>query len=120
LPFAVPAKPEDFGCEFLDLVLAVKVVPSLEAAVQHIAEFGSGHTEAIVTNDQAAARRFVASVDASAVMVNASTRFNDGGELGLGAEIGIATGKFHARGPCGLAELTTTKYIVVGDGHVRE
>jgi glutamate-5-semialdehyde dehydrogenase len=120
LPFAVPAKPEDFGCEFLDLVLAVKVVPSLDAAVQHIAEFGSGHTEAIVTNDQAAARRFAASVDASAVMVNASTRFNDGGELGLGAEIGIATGKFHARGPCGLAELTTTKYIVVGDGHVRE
>jgi glutamate-5-semialdehyde dehydrogenase len=97
----------------------VKVVPDLDAAVTHINTYGSRHTEAIVTRDLSAARRFVAGVDASAVMVNASTRFNDGFELGLGAEIGISTDKFHARGPCGLRELTTYKYVVTGDGHVR-
>ncbi len=118
--FAVtPATDADFGAEFLDLILAVKVVSDIDAAVGHIARYGSGHTEAIVTRDTAAARRFVARVDSSAVCVNASTRFNDGGELGLGAEIGISTDKFHARGPCGLRELTTYKYVVTGDGHVR-
>ncbi len=98
----------------------MKVVESLDAAVSHITAFGSRHTEAIVTADLAAARRFTRRVDAAAVMVNASTRFNDGFELGLGAEIGISTDKFHARGPCGLRELTTYKYVVTGDGHVRE
>ena len=93
---------------------------SIDDAIAHIAKHGSGHTEAIVTGDLAAARRFVAEVDSSAVMVNASTRFNDGGQLGLGAEIGISTDKIHARGPCGLRELTSTKWIVFGDGHIRE
>jgi glutamate-5-semialdehyde dehydrogenase len=119
IPDAKPAAAADFGAEFLDLILAVKVVSDLDAAVAHIARHGSGHTDAIVTASTAAARRFVARVDSSAVCVNASTRFNDGGELGLGAEIGISTDKFHARGPCGLRELTTYKYVVTGDGHVR-
>lgn len=118
-PTARPATDADFGAEFLDLILAVKVVSDLDAAVAHIAKYGSGHTDAIITTNTAAARRFVARVDSSAVCVNASTRFNDGGELGLGAEIGISTDKFHARGPCGLRELTTYKYVVTGDGHVR-
>jgi glutamate-5-semialdehyde dehydrogenase len=116
---AKPATDADFGAEFLDLILAVKVVSDIDAAVSHVARYGSGHTDAIVTRDTVAARRFVARVDSSAVCVNASTRFNDGGELGLGAEIGISTDKFHARGPCGLRELTTYKYVVTGDGHVR-
>ncbi len=116
---AKPAADADFGAEFLDLILAVKVVSDIDAAVGHIGRYGSGHTDAIVTRDTVAARRFVARVDSSAVCVNASTRFNDGGELGLGAEIGISTDKFHARGPCGLRELTTYKYVVTGDGHVR-
>jgi glutamate-5-semialdehyde dehydrogenase len=98
----------------------VKVVDSLDAAADHIARYGSGHTEAIITNDLRAAERFTALVDSSAVMVNASTRFNDGHELGLGAEVGISTDKLHARGPCGLRELTSYKYIIHGDGHVRE
>jgi glutamate-5-semialdehyde dehydrogenase len=98
----------------------VKVVEGLEEAVEHIQRYGSGHTEAIVTDDLRAAERFTALVDSSAVMVNASTRFNDGFELGLGAEIGISTDKLHARGPCGLRELTSYKYVVHGDGHVRE
>jgi glutamate-5-semialdehyde dehydrogenase len=119
VPAALPATEEDFAAEFLDLILSVKVVTGLDQALAHIARYGSGHTEAIVTNDLTAARRFTATVDAAAVMVNASTRFHDGGELGLGAEIGISTDKFHARGPCGLLELTSTKTIVVGDGHVR-
>jgi glutamate-5-semialdehyde dehydrogenase len=97
----------------------VRVVPDLDAAIEHITRFGSKHTEAIVTNDLAAAQRFVREIDAAAVMVNASTRFHDGFEFGLGAEIGISTDKFHARGPCGLRELTTTKYIVMGNGQVR-
>jgi glutamate-5-semialdehyde dehydrogenase len=116
---AVAAQPDDFGKEFLDLVLAVRVVHDLDGALDHIARFGSLHTEAILTRDLASARRFEREVTASAVMVNASTRFNDGGELGLGAEIGISTTKLHAFGPMGLAELTTQKYVVEGEGHVR-
>jgi glutamate-5-semialdehyde dehydrogenase len=116
---AVPARPDDFGREFLDLVLAVRVVPGLDGALEHIARYGSLHTEAILTQDLGSARRFEREVEASAVMVNASTRFNDGGELGLGAEIGISTSKLHAFGPMGLAELTTQKFVVEGDGHVR-
>jgi glutamate-5-semialdehyde dehydrogenase len=116
----IAAEPADWDTEYLDKILAVRVVESIEEAIAHITRHGSGHTEAIVTSDLAAARRFVAEVDSSAVMVNASTRFNDGGQLGLGAEIGISTDKFHARGPCGLRELTSTKWIVFGDGHVRE
>jgi glutamate-5-semialdehyde dehydrogenase len=117
---ARPATEEDYAAEYLDLILSVKVVSGVDEAIDHIARYGSHHTDAIVTTDLRAARRFTAAVDSSAVMVNASTRFNDGYELGLGAEIGISTDKFHARGPCGLVELTSSKYIVVGDGQVRE
>jgi glutamate-5-semialdehyde dehydrogenase len=120
VPDMKPAEPADWDTEFLDKILAVAVVESIDEAIAHITRHGSGHTEAIVTSDLAAARRFVAEVDSSAVMVNVSTRFNDGGQLGLGAEIGISTDKFHARGPCGLRELTSTKWIVFGDGHIRE
>ncbi len=120
VPAMTPARPADWDTEFLDKILAVKVVHSTAEAIEHIATHGSAHTECIVTNDLAAARDFVAGVDSSAVMVNASTRFNDGGQLGLGAEIGISTDKYHARGPCGLRELTSTKWIVIGDGQVRE
>jgi len=113
------ARDEDYRTEFLDLILAVRVVDDLEQAIEHIETHSSHHTDAIVTNDLAAAERFTAAVDSAAVMVNASTRFNDGGELGLGAEIGISTDKFHARGPCGLRELTSYKYVVRGNGQVR-
>ena len=116
---AAPAAEEDWDTEFLDLKLAVRVVDSLDEALAHIARHGTLHTEAIVTEDRAAARRFVQEVDAAAVMVNASTRFTDGGEFGFGAEIGISTQKMHARGPMGLQELTTTKYVVEGEGQVR-
>jgi glutamate-5-semialdehyde dehydrogenase len=116
----VPATEADYAAEFLDLILSVKVVSNLEEAVEHITKYGSQHTETIVTNDLAAAQRFLAAVDSSAVLVNASTRFNDGFEFGLGAEIGISTDKFHARGPCGLQELCSYKYIVYGSGQVRE
>jgi glutamate-5-semialdehyde dehydrogenase len=119
VPDAVAATDEDFAAEYLDLILSIKVVNDLDEAVAHINGYGSGHTDAIVTNDLTAARRFTAAVDSAAVMVNASTRFNDGGELGLGAEIGISTDKFHARGPCGLLELTSYKYVVYGEGQVR-
>jgi glutamate-5-semialdehyde dehydrogenase len=119
LPDSRPATDDDYRAEFLDLILSVKVVDDLSQAIAHIEEFGSHHTDAIVTNDTAAARRFTAEVDSAAVLVNASTRFNDGGEFGLGAEIGISTDKFHARGPCGLRELTSYKYIVIGDGQIR-
>jgi glutamate-5-semialdehyde dehydrogenase len=119
VPDAIPASEEDFDTEYLDLVVSIKVVPGLEEAIEHIGRHGSGHTDAIVTNDLSAARRFVAAVDSAAVMVNASTRFHDGFELGLGAEIGISTDKFHARGPCGLIELTSYKYVVYGEGQVR-
>lgn len=115
----VPATDEDWATEYLSLDLAVRVVDDLDEALEHIRTWSSGHTEAIVTRDLAASERFVAEVDSAAVMVNASTRFTDGGQLGLGAEIGISTQKLHARGPMGLAELTTTKWIVHGDGHVR-
>ena len=98
----------------------VRLVDGLDEAVEHIRRWSSGHTEAIVTDDASAIRSFVARVDSAAVMVNASTRFTDGGELGLGAEIGISTQKLHARGPMGLAELTSTTWVVTGDGHVRE
>lgn len=119
VPAMVPATPEDWDAEFLDLILAVGVVDSLDEAIAYVNRHGSGHTEAIVTSDLAASRRFAAEVDTAAVMINASTRFHDGGMLGLGAEIGISTDKVHARGPCGLRELTSTKWIVHGDGHVR-
>ena len=105
--------------EFLDLILAVKVVGDLEEALDHIERYGSKHTETIVTNDYARAQRFLGEVDSSVVLVNASTRFNDGNQLGLGAEIGINTSKLHAFGPMGLEELTTTKFIVYGSGQVR-
>ena len=115
-----PATDADWDTEYLDLILAVKVVDSLDAALDHIARHSSGHTEAILTTDLHASRRFAAEVDSAAVMINASTRFNDGQQLGLGGEIGISTDKVHARGPCGLRELTSTKWIVVGDGQIRE
>jgi glutamate-5-semialdehyde dehydrogenase len=118
-PQVSPAQEEDWGAEFLDLILAVKVVPDLDAALAHIARYSSNHTEAIITRDYARAQRFLKEVDSSVVLVNASTRFNDGGELGLGAEIGINTSKLHAFGPMGLEELTTTKFIVYGDGQIR-
>jgi glutamate-5-semialdehyde dehydrogenase len=115
----VAATEEDWATEYLSLDLAVRVVDDLDAAIEHIRTWTSGHTEAIVTRDLASSERFVAELDSAAIMVNASTRFTDGGEFGLGAEIGISTQKLHARGPMGLAELTTTKWIVQGDGHVR-
>lgn len=120
VPAMVAATPEDWGTEYLDKILSVAVVDSLDAAMQHIVRYGSGHTDAILTRDLASARRFVAGVDSAAVVVNASTRFNDGYQLGLGAEIGISTDKYHARGPCGLKELTSTKWVIYGDGQVRE
>ena len=116
---SVPVTDEDWAAEYLSLDLAVGVVDSLDDAVAHIRRWGSGHTEAIVTRDVDEARRFVRSLDSAAVMVNASTRFTDGGEFGFGAEIGISTQKLHARGPMGLPELTSTTYVVTGDGHVR-
>jgi glutamate-5-semialdehyde dehydrogenase len=118
-PGATPAVDADWGYEFLDLILAVKVVPDLDGALDHIARYSSNHTEAIVTRDYNRAQRFLKEVDSSVVLVNASTRFNDGGELGLGAEIGINTSKLHAFGPMSLEELTTTKFIVYGDGQIR-
>jgi glutamate-5-semialdehyde dehydrogenase len=114
-----PATEADWGTEYLALEMSAAVVPDLEAAVDHIRRYSSHHTDAIVTGSQAAARRFVAAVDSAAVMVNASTRFTDGGEFGFGAEIGVSTQKLHARGPMGLPEMTSTKYVVTGDGHVR-
>jgi glutamate-5-semialdehyde dehydrogenase len=113
------ATDDDYGREFLDLILSVKIVAELDEAIGHIRRYGSGHTEAIVTGDLAAAQRFQREVDAAAVMVNASTRFTDGEEFGFGAEIGISTQKLHARGPMGLRELTTTKYLVTGTGQIR-
>jgi glutamate-5-semialdehyde dehydrogenase len=115
----VAATESDFGQEFLDLILSIKVVPDLDAAIAHIRRYGTGHTEAIVTRDLVAAQRFQREVDAAAVVVNASTRFTDGEEFGFGAEIGISTQKLHARGPMGLRELTTTKYLVTGTGQLR-
>jgi glutamate-5-semialdehyde dehydrogenase len=118
-PGVVPVTDADHAAEYLSLDISASVVPDLEAAVRHIRTWSSGHTEAIVTDSQEAARRFTATVDSAAVMVNASTRFTDGAELGFGAEIGISTQKLHARGPMGLPEMTSTTYVVTGDGHVR-
>jgi glutamate-5-semialdehyde dehydrogenase len=114
-----PAASDDWGREFLDLILAVRVVDDLDQALQHIATYGSEHTEAIVTKSKSAAARFEREVCASAVMWNASTRFNDGGELGLGTEVGISTSRLHAFGPMGLEELTAQKFVVEGRGQVR-
>jgi glutamate-5-semialdehyde dehydrogenase len=119
VPWVADATDADYAEEFLALVLAVKIVDSAEEAIEHIAAYGSGHSEAIVTNDRAAARAFQLGVDSACVYVNASTRFTDGGEFGMGAEIGNSTQKLHARGPIGLRELCTFKYVVHGDGHVR-
>ena len=115
----LPATDEDWATEYLALEIAVRVVDDLDVAIEHVRTWTSGHTEAIVTRDLRSSERFVAELDSAAIMVNASTRFTDGGQLGLGAEIGISTQKLHARGPMGLAELTTTKWVVHGDGHVR-
>ena len=120
VPGAVAATESDWPAEFLDLVLAVKVVGSMDEAMDHIETYGSQHTEAIITNDYENSQRFLAQVDSSAVLVNASTRFNDGNQLGLGAEIGINTSKLHAFGPMGLEELTTTKFVVYGQGQIRD
>jgi glutamate-5-semialdehyde dehydrogenase len=119
LPDIKPAVDTDWPEEYLSLILAVKVVVDMQEAVNHIAEYGSDHTEAIVTDNYQTARRFVREADSSVVIVNASTRFNDGGQLGLGAEIGISTSKLHAFGPMGIDELTTAKFVVFGDGQIR-
>jgi glutamate-5-semialdehyde dehydrogenase len=115
-----PADEADWSAEYLDLILAVCIVKDMDAAIAHIEKYGSEHTESIITASYQKSREFIDRVNSSAVMVNASTRFNDGGELGLGAEIGISTSKIHAFGPMGLEELTTTKFIVFGDGQIRE
>jgi glutamate-5-semialdehyde dehydrogenase len=120
VPDARAASDEDYATEFLGPIISARVVGSLEEAIEHINRYGSRHTDAIVTSDPRASREFAQRVDSSAVMINASTRFNDGGQFGLGAEIGISTDKFHARGPCGLEELTSYKYVVYGAGQVRE
>jgi glutamate-5-semialdehyde dehydrogenase len=120
VPWAGAATEEDWSTEYLDLILSVRVVEDFEAALAHIRAFGSGLAEAIVTRDYARARRFVAEVDAACVLVNASTRLCDGQQFGLGAELGISTAKLHARGPVGVEELTTTKFVVFGSGQVRE
>jgi len=120
LPGIRPATEEDWGTEYLDLIMSVKVVPSLEAAIQHINTYGTRHSDAIITDDEAAEKIFTRDVDSATVYVNASTRFTDGGEFGMGAEIGISTDKIHCRGPMGLEELTTYKYVIHGTGQIRE
>ena len=115
----VPATEEDFAKEFLDYIISVKVVKNIDEAISHIAKYSTGHSESIITNDSAAADYFTARVDSAAVYVNASTRFTDGGEFGFGAEIGISTGRLHARGPMGVKELTSYKYVIFGDGQTR-
>lgn len=119
LPNALPATEADYGAEFLGPVISANVVGSVDEAIERINKYGSGHTDVIVTQSLESSKTFTAAVDSSAVIVNASTRFNDGGQFGLGAEIGISTDKFHARGPCGIEELTTYKYVVEGDGQIR-
>ena len=119
VPRALEATEADYAKEFLDLILAVKVVDSLDEAVDHVGRYGTGHSEAIITSDVANADAWVRRVDAAAVVVNASTRFIDGGELGLGGEVGISTQKLHARGPMGLKELTCLKWVVRGEGQIR-
>ena len=118
-PEIKPAVDEDWSAEYLDLILAIKIVSGLEEAIDHITTYGTNHSEAIVTNDGEAARKFARSIDAATVYVNASTRFTDGGEFGFGAEMGISTQKLHARGPMGIKELTTHKYIIEGTGQIR-
>src|SRR5207247_655208 len=120
VPSASPATEADWDTEYLDLILAIRVVDDLDAAIEHIRRHGTGLAEAIVTNDLGHARRFTREVDAAVVLVNASTRLVDGGQFGMGAEMGISTSRVHARGPVGARELTTTKFVVVGDGQVRE
>ncbi len=115
----VAAQPSDFGTEFLSLILSVRVVDGIDQAVEHIAEYGSGHSDAILTENPQTAEQFIGAVDSSVVFVNASTRFNDGGQMGFGAEIAVSTQKLHARGPMALRELTTYKYVIEGDGHIR-
>jgi glutamate-5-semialdehyde dehydrogenase len=119
IPGVKPATAEDWDTEYLAPILSIRIVDDLDQAMDHIATHGSAHTDAIVTEDYSRARRFLREVDSSSVMVNASTRFADGFEYGLGAEIGISTDKLHARGPVGVAGLTTQKFVVLGDGHVR-
>src|SRR5262249_52478124 len=120
VPVAKAVSEQDYSAEYLGPIISCRVVGSLDEAIDHINRYGSHHTDAIITGDMAAAQEFTDRVDSAAVMVNTSTRFNDGGEFGLGAEIGISTDKFHARGPCGLKELTSYKYVVFGEGQIRE
>ncbi|MDX9794568.1 MAG: gamma-glutamyl-phosphate reductase, partial [Kiritimatiellia bacterium] len=119
IPGCEPAGEEDWHAEYLDLILAVRVVRDVQAAIQHINTYGSHHSDAIITRDTRHAKLFLKEVDSAAVYVNASTRFTDGGEFGMGAEMGISTDKLHARGPMGLEELTTYKYVVTGSGQIR-
>jgi glutamate-5-semialdehyde dehydrogenase len=119
LPSVTPAGPEDFDTEWLSLILGLKVVAGLDEAIAHIEQHGTAHSDGILTRSEANARRFVAEVDSAAVYVNASTRFTDGGQLGLGAEVAISTQRLHARGPMALRELTTYKWIIIGENHVR-
>jgi glutamate-5-semialdehyde dehydrogenase len=119
IPGGVKVTETDYGTEHMALIMSVRIVESIEQAIEHIRRYGSAHTDAIVTNCVASSMNFEAEVDSAAVMINASTRFNDGGELGMGAEIGISTDRFHARGPCGMRELTSYKFVVRGSGQVR-
>jgi len=119
-PYVKEATQEDWYTEYLDLILSVRVVDNLEEAIAHINQYGSAHTDAIVTGNYFKAQRFIAEVDSSSVMVNASTRLSDGGVYGLGAEIGISTDKLHARGPMGVKDLTTYKWVVYGEGQIRQ
>ena len=119
LPYAVSATDDDWATEYLDYKISVKVVSNIDEAIAHISEYGTGHSEAIVTDSYAAAEKFKAEVDAAAVYVNASTRFTDGGEFGFGAEIGISTQKLHARGPLGIAHMVSSKYVISGNGQIR-
>ena len=114
------ASEQDFSEEFLDLIISVKIVTDIDDAIRHINKYGSKHTDVIVTSSLAASQQFVREIDSAAVIVNASSRFNDGGQIGLGAEIGISTDKYHARGPCGLNELTSYKYVIMGNGNIRQ
>jgi glutamate-5-semialdehyde dehydrogenase len=119
VPGTVQAQPDDFGREFLDMIIAVKLVDGVDEAIAHIRRYGSNHTESILTENDATAARFFQRLDSAILMRNASTQFADGGEFGMGAEIGIATGKMHARGPVGAEQLTSFKYLVTGDGTIR-
>ena len=119
VPSIVPASEEDWSTEYLDAIVSVKIVKDVSEAIAHIQQYSSGHTEAVITTDQNVIDAFVAEIDSAILMINASTQFADGGEFGMGAEIGIATGKLHARGPVGAAQLTSFKYVVTGDGQTR-